>query len=79
MLKKFSIITPSFNQSEYLEDAIKSVINQKNVLIEHVIIDGGSSDKTTEILKKYNHLKWVSKKDRGQTHALNKALHIQQE
>ena len=76
MLKKISIITPSFNQGEYIEDAIKSVIDQKNVLIEHIIIDGGSSDNTTEILKKYNHLKWVSEKDRGQTHALNKALEL---
>jgi glycosyltransferase involved in cell wall biosynthesis len=76
MLKKVSIITPSFNQCEYLEDAIKSVINQKNILIEHIIIDGGSSDNTTEILKKYDHLKWVSEKDRGQTHALNKALEL---
>ena len=76
MSKKFSIITPSFNQGEYIEDNIKSVLYQKNVLVEHIIIDGGSTDKTLEILKKYNHLKWISEKDRGQTHALNKALEL---
>jgi len=76
MLKKISIITPSFNQGEYIEDNIKSVLHQKNVLVEHIIIDGGSTDKTLEIFKKYDHLKWVSEKDRGQTHALNKALEL---
>ena len=73
---KFSIITPSFNQGEYIEDAIKSVQNQSNVEIEHIIIDGGSTDKTLSILKNYKNLTWISEKDRGQTHALNKGLKL---
>lgn len=76
MLKKISIITPSFNQGEFIEDAILSVLNQKNIIVEHIIIDGGSTDNTIRILKKYNHLKWVSEKDNGQTNALNKALKL---
>ena len=73
-MKKISIITPSFNQGSFIEDAIKSVINQGDVVSEHIIIDGGSSDNTLEVLKKYPNIYWISEKDRGQTHALNKAL-----
>jgi len=71
---KFSIITPSFNQGEYIKDTIESVLNQNYKNFEHIIIDGGSNDNTIEILKKYSHLKWVSEKDRGQSHAINKGF-----
>ena len=70
---KLSIIK-SFNQGSFIEDAIKSVINQGDIVSEHIIIDGGSSDNTLEVLKKYPNIYWISEKDRGQTHALNKAL-----
>ena len=76
MLNKISIITPSYNHGEFIEDAILSVKNQKKVNIEHIIIDGGSKDNTKNILKKYRHLKWISKKNRGQTHALNIGLKL---
>lgn len=71
---KISVVTPSFNQAQYIEKTIQSVIQQDYPNFEHIVIDGGSTDGTIEILKKYAHLKWISEKDRGQSDALNKGL-----
>lgn len=71
---KISIITPSFNQADYLEKNIKSVLEQNYNNFEHIIIDGGSTDNTIKILKKYSHLKWIMEKDNGQGDAINKGL-----
>ena len=69
-----SIITPSYNQAAYIEKTIESVLDQNCDRIEHIVMDGGSSDGTVDILKRYPHLIWRSEKDRGQADALNKGL-----
>ena len=71
---KFSIVTPSYNQGRFLEQNIRSVLNQDWAEKEHIVMDGGSSDGTVAILERYPHLVWCSEKDRGQTHALNKGI-----
>lgn len=71
---KLTIITPSFNQAPYIEQTIRSVLEQDYPCMEHIVIDGGSTDRTVDQLKKYPHLQWVSEKDRGQADALNKGL-----
>jgi len=73
-LPYISIVTPSLNQGDYIEQNIKSVLNQEYPNFEHIIIDGGSTDGTIDILMKYNHLIWVSEKDRGQSEAINKGF-----
>ena len=73
-----SIVTVVFNGEDYLEDAILSVINQTYDNIEHIIIDGGSTDGTLDIIKKYTDKidYWMSEKDRGIYDAWNKAVQI---
>jgi glycosyltransferase involved in cell wall biosynthesis len=71
---KISIVTPSYNQGKFVEDNIKSIINQNYPYYEHIIFDNCSNDNTITIFKKYPHLKWISEPDKGQSDALNKAL-----
>jgi glycosyltransferase involved in cell wall biosynthesis len=75
-----SIVTPSFNQAAFLDDALLSVRHQDYKCLEHIVVDGGSSDATTEILtghsesREWKHLHWASEPDRGQSDALNKGF-----
>jgi glycosyltransferase involved in cell wall biosynthesis len=73
---KLSIITPSFNQAKYIEQTILSVINQSYPNLEYIIIDGGSTDGSVEIIKKYEKYidYWEAKEDQGQSHAINKGM-----
>ncbi len=74
---KVSIVTPSYNQGQFIKRTLESVACQRalNCEIEHVVFDGGSTDNTVEILKDFNPaVRWVSKKDNGQTDAINQAI-----
>lgn len=73
---KISVITPSYNSGKYLERAIKSVLKQDYNNWEHIVVDGGSTDDTVEILKKYPHVIWKSEKDHGQSDAMNKGFNL---
>jgi glycosyltransferase involved in cell wall biosynthesis len=76
MRPKISIVTISYNQGQFLEKAICSVLDQGYPNLEYIIIDGGSTDQSVEIIRRYErHLTyWVSERDRGQSHALNKGF-----
>lgn len=68
-----SIIIPSYNQGKFIKKTIDSILNQSYKNIEVIVIDGGSSDTTIDILKSFgNKILWISEKDRGQAHAINK-------
>lgn len=78
MLPKISIITPCYNAVAYIEQTILSIINQEYDNLEYIIIDGGSSDGTVDIIKKYEDkiTYWISEKDEGQSHAINKGIKV---
>lgn len=72
-----SIVTPSYNQGVFIEDNIRSVLNQDYQNIEHIILDGNSEDRTIDILKRYDdRLTWISEEDKGQASAINKGFKL---
>jgi glycosyltransferase involved in cell wall biosynthesis len=78
MTLHISIITPSLNRGKYIEDAIQSVLSQKYSAVEHIVVDGGSTDGTLDILARYPHISVVSEPDHGMYDALNKGLRLAQ-
>ena len=77
-LPKFSIVIPSYNQGRFIEATIRSVLDQEVPETELIVIDGGSSDNTLDVIRRYKDriAYWVSEKDRGQAHAVNKGFAV---
>jgi len=71
-----SVITPALNHGRYIEETILSVLGQQYPKLEHIIIDGASTDETMDIVRRYPHLRWVSEPDGGQTQAINKGIRM---
>ena len=71
---KFSVVTPSLNQGTFIEDAIRGVQSQSYPSVEHIVVDGGSTDRTLEVLGSYPDVRWSSEPDKGQSDAINKGF-----
>lgn len=73
---RISIVTPCFNMEEYLECTIQSIVSQKYPNLEYIIVDGGSTDRSVDIIKKYDGALewWVSESDNGMYHAIQKGF-----
>jgi glycosyltransferase involved in cell wall biosynthesis len=69
-----SIVTPTFNSEKTLSETLESVASQFDETIEHIVMDGGSSDSTSEIVRRFPHVRWFSEKDDGHYHAMHKGI-----
>lgn len=81
-LPRISIVTPSYNQASFIEETLLSVKDQSYPTLEHIVVDGGSTDGSVSILQEYSrragweHLKWISEPDSGQSDAVNKGFRM---
>jgi glycosyltransferase involved in cell wall biosynthesis len=81
-LPRISIVTPSYNQASFIEETLHSVKDQSHPALEHIVVDGGSTDGSVSILQEYSrrpgwqHLKWISEPDSGQSDAVNKGFRM---
>jgi glycosyltransferase involved in cell wall biosynthesis len=73
---RISVVTPSFNQGSFIAETVESVLAQNYPNLEHIVIDGGSTDNTLETLKGYSHLRVISEPDNGQSEAINKGFRL---
>jgi len=73
-LPALSVITPSYNSAEFIEEALLSVARQEGVTVEHIVVDGASTDGTLEIVRRYPRVQCISERDRGQSDAINKGF-----
>src|ERR1700694_3043502 len=74
-LPRITVVTPSFNQAAYLADAIESVLSQCYPDLEYLVLDGGSTDGSIDILRRYDsRLSWTTQADEGQSDAINKGF-----
>jgi glycosyltransferase involved in cell wall biosynthesis len=71
---RLSVVTPSFNSARTFRETLESVARQAYPHVEHIVVDGGSTDGSREILKAYARVRWVSEKDEGHYHAMNKGI-----
>jgi len=71
---QLSVITPSFNSVRTFRETLESVARQDYPHVEHIVVDGGSTDGTLEVLRGYSRVRWVSEKDEGHYHAMNKGI-----
>jgi glycosyltransferase involved in cell wall biosynthesis len=69
-----SIVVPSYNQGPFIAETIRSILDQDYPHKEVIVVDGGSTDNTLQVLRSFSEIRWVSQKDKGQTHAINKGL-----
>jgi glycosyltransferase involved in cell wall biosynthesis len=73
-LPRISVITPTFNGATTIRETIESVCRQKYSNLEHLVLDGGSTDGTVDIVREYPHIQWTSQKDEGHYDAMNKGI-----
>jgi len=73
-MPKISVVTPTFNSRHTLRETLESVLQQNYPNLEHLVMDGGSTDGTLDILREYPHVSWTSQKDEGHYDAMNKGI-----